>query len=67
MREMARREMPRLGDSPRFYVENTQRARVRRDGLEGYRTRRRRATPWLVLGLVVLLVALAWFYWVTLG
>ena len=64
---MARKAMPRLGDSPRFYVENTQRARVRSGGLERYRTRRRRVAPWLVLGLLVLLAALAWFYWMTLG
>lgn len=67
MREMARREMPRLGDSPRFYVENTQRARVRTPGLEHYRAHRRRLAPWLVAGLLAVLGALAWFYWVTLG
>ncbi len=64
---MARKAMPRLGDSPRFYVENTRRARVRSDGLERYRPRRRRVTPWLVLALLGLLAALAWFYWMTLG
>lgn len=64
---MARRQMPRLGDTPRLYVENTQRARVQSPGLERYRARRRRATPWLVAGLLALLLALAWFYWMTLG
>ena len=64
---MARREMPRLGDTPRFYQENTQRARVRSAGLEHYRARRRRAMPWLATALIVLLLALAWLYWLTLG
>ena len=64
---MARREMPRLGDTPRFYVENTRRTRVQSPGLERYRARKRRATPWLLAALAALLAAIAWFYWVTLG
>lgn len=64
---MARKEMPRLGDSPRFWVEDTRRARVRSAGLEHYRARRRRVTPWLLVGLLALLAALAWFYWMTLA
>ena len=64
---MARRGMPRLGDSPRFYVENTQRARVRTSGLERFRARRRRVAPWLVASLLAVLAVLAWFYWMTLG
>ncbi len=64
---MARKGLPRLGDSPRFYLENTQRARVQSPGLEHYRPRRRRATPWLVVALLLLVAGLAWFYWMTLG
>lgn len=67
MEAMARREMPRLGDSPRIYVENTRRARVHSPGLERYRARRRRATPWMVAALLALIAAIAWFYWMTLG
>ena len=63
---MARKGLPRLGDSPRFYLENTQRARVQSAGLEHYRPRRR-ATSWLVLVLLLAVAALAWFYWMTLG
>ncbi len=64
---MARKRLPRLGDSPRFYLENTQRARVKSPGLERYRPRRRRVTSWLVVALVLLVAGLAWFYWMTLG
>ncbi len=63
---MARKGLPRLGDSPRFYLENTQRARVQSAGLEHYRPRRR-FTSWLVLVLLLAVAALAWFYWMTLG
>ena len=64
---MARRGMPRLGDTLRVYVENTQRARVRSPGLERYRARKRTATPWLVVALLAVLAAIAWFYWMTLA
>ena len=64
---MARKVLPQLGDSPRFYLENTQRTRVRSPGLERYRPRRRRTSLWLLVAAVALLAALAWFYWLTLG
>lgn len=64
---MARKGLPRLGDSPRFYLKTTQRARVQSPGLERYRPRRRRVTSWLVVALVLLVAGLAWFYWMTLG
>ncbi|HEU4385270.1 MAG TPA: hypothetical protein VFR85_17430 [Anaeromyxobacteraceae bacterium] len=64
---MARREMPRLGDTPRFYVEDTRRARVKSAGLERYRAHRRRVAPWLAAALLILVAAIAWFYWMTLG
>ncbi len=64
---MARKGMPRLGDTLRVYVENTQRARVQSPGLERYRARKTRVTPWVVVALLALLSAIAWFYWMTLG
>lgn len=64
---MRRKGLPRIGDTPRLYVENTVRARVRSPELEHYRPRRRRATLWLAVAAVAILAALAWFYWVTLG
>jgi hypothetical protein len=64
---MPRKGLPRLGDSPRFYLDDTRRARVRSRGLEHYRPRRRRAASWLVAALVLIAAGLVWFYWITLG
>ncbi len=64
---MSRKGLPRLGDTPRFYIDDTRRARVQGRALEHYRPRRRRATSWVVAALILAAAGLAWFYWITLG
>ena len=62
---MARKLFPKLGQTTRFYVENTLRARIRQPAVERYRPEaRRRRARWI--GAVLLLaaaVAAAWYVW----
>lgn len=63
---MARKTYPKLGQSMRFYVENTLRARIRQPAVERYRPEaHRRRARWIgaVLLLVGAAVAAAWYAW----
>ncbi len=60
---MAKKGLPRLSDSIRFYVEDTLRIRPRSHGIEGWRPPRR--SPWgrLLVALLALAFLVGLFLW----
>ncbi len=56
---MARQSFPKLGQSMRFYVENTIRTRLRSPGLERYRPEGNRRARWLLVLFALAAAAVA--------
>ncbi len=65
-RTAARRpRLPKLGESLRFYVEDTLRARVRSPGIEHYRLRRVRLGVRVVAALAAAAAIAAALWWLS--